>query len=140
MALRIGPRLRAFLDEVYPAVIGTARRDGTVVMTPLWFEYADGQIWLNGGPNRAWLKRMQRTGRVSLLFLDPRNMFRYALVQGRLVGVTADGADAHIERLARRYTGGPYQGPKTDRLIVRIEPTKVTGGEMGQPWDVEESG
>jgi PPOX class probable F420-dependent enzyme len=139
MALRIGPRLRAFLDEVYPAVIGTARRDGTVVMTPLWFELADGEIRLNGGPGRAWLKRMQRTGRVSLLFLDPRNMFRHALVHGRLIGVSVKGADGHIERLAHRYTGGPYRGPKPDRLIVRVEPTAITGGEGGQPWDVTES-
>jgi len=140
LALRIGPRLRAFFDEVYPAVIGTARRDGTVVMTPLWFEYADGEIRLNGGPGRAWLKRMQRTGQAALLFLDPKNMFRHALVHGRLMGVTADGADAHIDRLAHRYTGGSYRGPKNDRLIIRIEPTAVTGGDSGQPWDVEESG
>ena len=136
MRLTLGPRLTAFLDEVYPAIIGTARRDGTVAMTPLWFEHADGQIWLNGGPGRAWFKRVQRTGRISLLFLDPRNMFRYARIEGRLVEATAVGADEHIERLSRRYTGGPYPAPKVDRLIVRIEPTAISGAEARQPWDV----
>ena len=139
MALRFGPRLRAFLGEVYPAVIGTARRDGAVVMTPLWFELAGDQILLNGGPNRAWLKRMERTGRVSLLFLDPKNMFRHALVQGRLVGTTTEGADDHIEHLAQRYTGAAYRGPKVDRLIIRVEPVEVTGGENRQSWDAEPS-
>lgn len=140
MALRIGPRLRGFLDEVYPAVIGTARRDGTLVMTPVWFEYADGQIRLNGGPGRAWLKRMQRTGQVSLLLLDPKNMFRYAMLHGRLKDVNAEGAEAHIDHLAQRYTGGAYRGPKNDRVIVTVEPVSATGGENRQPWDVEASG
>jgi PPOX class probable F420-dependent enzyme len=136
MALTFGPRLRAFLNEVYPAVVGTARRNGSVAMTPVWFEYADGLIWLNGGPNRAWFKRMRRTSRASLLLLDPKNMFRCARIDGRLIEATAEGADEHIERLSRRYTGGPYPAPKVDRLIVKIEPTAVTGGEARQPWDV----
>jgi PPOX class probable F420-dependent enzyme len=140
VALTFGPRLRAFLDEVFPAVVGTARRDGTVAMTPVWFEYADGLVWLNGGPNRAWFKRMRRTGTASLLLLDPRNMFRFAQIEGRLVEATTEGADEHIERLSRRYTGGAYRGPKVDRLIIKIEPTALSGGEMRQAWDVEESG
>jgi PPOX class probable F420-dependent enzyme len=137
VTLTVGPRLRAFLDGVYPAVVGTARRDGTVAMTPVWFEYADGYVWLNGGPNRAWFKRMRRTGTASLLLLDPRNMFRFARIEGRLAEATAEGADEHIERLSRRYTGGAYPGPTIDRLIVKIEPTAVTGGDARQPWDVQ---
>jgi PPOX class probable F420-dependent enzyme len=140
VALTLGPRLRAFLDEVFPAVVGTARHDGTVAMTPLWFEYADGLVLLNGGPNRAWFRRMRRTGTTSLLLLDPRNMFRFARIEGRLAEATTEGADEHIERLSRRYTGGPYAGPKVDRLIIKVEPTAVSGGEMRQPWDVEASG
>jgi PPOX class probable F420-dependent enzyme len=140
MALRFGPRLRAFLGEVYPAVIGTARRDGTVAMTPVWFEYADGLIWLNGGPNRAWFKRVERTGKASLLMLDPKQMFRYARIEARLAGSATAGADDHIDRLSHRYMGGPYRNPKVDRLIVKLEPTSVTGMEMGQAWDVTEDG
>jgi len=40
------------------------------------------------------------------------------------------------EHLSQRYTGGPYPNPKIDRLIVRIDPERVTGFESGQPWDV----
>ena len=139
MALQFGQRLKAFLDEPLPTIIGTTRHDGTVQMTPLWYEYRDGLIWLNGGPRRDWYKHIQRDPRVSLLVVDPKNMFRWVEIQGRFVDATFDGADEHIERLAQRYTGGPYRNPKIERMIIRIEPIRVRGMESGQPWDVTEA-
>jgi PPOX class probable F420-dependent enzyme len=136
MPLQFGPRLKAFLDEPLPITIGTTRKDGSVQMAPVWYEYRDGQIWLNGGPTRDWVKHLKRDPRITLLQLDPKNMFRWAQIQGRLASTTAEGAGDHIERLSQRYTGGPYRNPKVDRLIVRIDPERVTGGESGQPWDV----
>jgi len=136
MSLQIGPRLKAFFDEPLPIIVGTTRRDGSVQMTPVWYEYRDGQIWLNGGPKRDWVKHIKRDPRVSLLVPDPKNMFRWAQLQGRLVDTSLEGGDDHIERLSQRYTGGPYRNPKVDRLIVRIDPERVTGMESGQPWDV----
>ena len=130
--------MQEFLDLPLPIIVGTTRRDGSVQMAPVWYEYRDGQIWLNGGPNRDWVKHMRRDPRVTLLVLDPQNMFRWAQIQGRLADTTAEGADDHIEHLSQRYTGGPYRNPKIDRLIVRIEPERVTGGENRQPWDVSE--
>jgi len=136
MSLQIGPRLKALFDEPLPIIVGTTRRDGSVQMTPVWYEYRDGQIWLNGGPKRDWVKHIKRDPRVSLLVPDPKNMFRWAQLQGRLVDTSLEGGDDHIERLSQRYTGGPYRNPKVDRLIVRIDPERVTGMESGQHWDV----
>jgi PPOX class probable F420-dependent enzyme len=138
MPLQIGPRLQAFLDEPLPITVGTTRRDGSVQLNPVWFEFKDGQFWLNGGPNRGWVKHMQRDPRVTLYLLDPRNMFRWAQIQGRLADTSLEGADDHIEHLSHRYMGGPYRNPKVDRLIVRITPERITGGEMGSPWDVSD--
>jgi PPOX class probable F420-dependent enzyme len=134
--MKFGPRLEAFLNEPIPVTIGTTRRDNSVQMNPLWFEYRDGQIWLNGGPQRGWFKHLRRDPRLTLQVLDPKNMFRWVQIQGRLAGSTADGADEHIEHLSQRYTGGPYRNPKVDRLIVRIDPERVMGFESGTPWDV----
>jgi PPOX class probable F420-dependent enzyme len=139
--LHIGPRLQAFFDEPIPIIMGTTRRDGSVQMNPLWYEFRDGMIVLNGGPARDWLRHIRRDGHVSLLVVDPKNMFRWAQVQGRLLDTTSEGADDHIERLSQRYLGGPYRNPKVDRLIIRIEPLAVRGYESGQAWDVStESG
>jgi PPOX class probable F420-dependent enzyme len=136
MALQFGPRLRAFLDEPLPAIIGTTRRDGSVELNPVWYEIRDSQIWLNGGPRRDWFKHLRRDPRISLIVVDPKNMFRYARIEGRLDGSTFEGADEHIEHLSQRYFGRPYSNPKIERMIVRVEPERVSGMESGQPWDV----
>jgi PPOX class probable F420-dependent enzyme len=136
MPLTFGPRLLAFLAEPLPITIGTTRRDGSVQMNPLWYEYRDGQFWLNGGPARGWFKHLERDPRVTLFLMAPESMFRWAQIQGRLAGTSVEGADDHIEHLSRRYTGGPYPSPKVDRLIIRIDPERVTGGANREPWDV----
>jgi PPOX class probable F420-dependent enzyme len=135
MTVQIGPRLKAFFDEAVPVTIGTTRKDGSVQMVPVWYEYRDDQIWLNGGPDRAWFKHLKRDPRLTLLVVDPKNMFRWVQIQGRLAGSTTDGADDHIERLSQRYTGGAYRNPKVNRLIIRIDLERVLGGESGNPWD-----
>jgi PPOX class probable F420-dependent enzyme len=141
MALKVGPRLRAFFEEPIPITIGTTRRDGRVLMHPVWFEYRpeEGMIWLNGGPKRAWFQHLKRDPRISLQLVDPKNMFRQALIEGRLVDTTFDGADDHIDRLSQRYLGGPYRNPKVERMIVRIMPERISGYEGGTPWDVSET-
>jgi PPOX class probable F420-dependent enzyme len=136
MSLTFGPRLTAFLAEPNPTVVGTTRSDGSVQMAPVWFEYRDGQIWLNGGPKRDWYKHLQRDPRITLLVVDPKNMFRWAQIQGRLASTAFEGADDHIERLSQRYFGRSYPNPKIERMILRIDPERVSGHEGGQPWDV----
>jgi PPOX class probable F420-dependent enzyme len=136
MPLTFGPRLKAFFDEPIAITVGTTRRDGSVQMVPVWFEYRDGLFWLNGGPKRDWFQHMRRDPRVTLFLLDPKGPFRWAAIQGRLADTTFDGADEHIEHLSQRYTGRAYPGPKIDRMIVRITPERVSGGENRQPWDV----
>jgi PPOX class probable F420-dependent enzyme len=136
MSLQFGERLRALLDEPLPVTLATTRAEGTVQLAPVWYEYRDGFIWLNGGPKRDWFLHMQRDPRATLLVLDPKNMFRWVQIQAKLHDTTFEGADDHIERLSQRYFGRPYPNPKVDRLIIRLEPLRVTGMESGQPWDV----
>jgi len=136
MPLQFGPRLTAFLDEPNLITLGTTRRDGSVQMNPVWFEYRDGQVWLNGGHNRGWFKHLERDPRITLFVQDPTSAWRWAQIQGRLADTSVAGADDHIDRLAQRYTGALYRNPKIDRLIVRIDPERVTGGENRVEWDV----
>jgi len=127
--------MQAFLGEVMPAMMGTIRRDGSVQLHPVWYEHDDGSILVNGSASRGWLANLRRDPRVTLLFVDPRDMFRWAQVQGAKVEEDPEGGYAHIERLAHRYTGAPYQWHRPDdpRIKVRIEPTKV-GGSIDQAW------
>lgn len=60
MAARVSERLRKFAAEVFPAIVGTKRRDGSVQMNPVWFEYRDGHFWLNSSKGRHWPAHLER--------------------------------------------------------------------------------
>lgn len=133
--IQLSAKAQAFLDEVQPAVIGTVRSNGTVQMNPIWYELRDGQIWVNPASSRRWGKRLDGGARVTLLFIDPGNMWRWAQVQGVVREKSAEGGAEHIDRLSRRYLGRDYAFHKPDdpRLVVRIDPVRVTGS-IDEDW------
>src|SRR6266702_4801559 len=67
MPLQLSPKMQAFTQEVFPAIIGTNRKDGSVEIVPVWFEQKDGSFWINGGTNRGWFKHLERDPRITLL-------------------------------------------------------------------------
>ena len=121
--------LRAFLDEVMPAIVGTSRRDGSVQMNPVWYDRRDDEIWLNPTVSRAWGKRLDAGRRVTLLFIDPKDQWRWAQIQGEVIEKTIEGGEQHIDELSQRYLGRPYADHRADdpRQIVRVRPIRVTG-------------
>jgi hypothetical protein len=52
--------------------------------------------------------------------------------------ITEAGADAHIDKLAKRFLGAdkyPYRRPGEKRLVVRVKVDRIGGFAPGmQPW------
>ncbi|HXM53501.1 MAG TPA: pyridoxamine 5'-phosphate oxidase family protein [Candidatus Binatus sp.] len=131
MAVPLSKKMQDFTQEVFPAIIGTNRKDGSVEIVPVWFEQKDGSFWINGGTNRGWFKHLQRDPRITLLLIDPKEMFRWAQVEGRMVNWAEDPGGEHINQLSHRYLKKDYQGPRTGRITIQIEPLRVTGAIDG---------
>jgi len=131
LAVELSPKMQAFTQEVFPAFIGTTRKDGSVEVVPVWFEQKDASFWINGGTNRGWFKHLQRDPRITLLLVDPKQMFRWAQVEGRMVNWAEDPGGEHINQLSHRYLKQDYQGPRTGRIKIQIEPLRVTGAIDG---------
>lgn len=125
----VTPALASFLGTVMPVIVGTVRKDGTAQLNPAWYEYRDGLVWLNAAESRAWGKRSRPGAHMTLLFIDPKDMFHWAQVQGRVVDRTREGGEEHIDRLSRRYLGADYgqHDPRNPRLVITVRPTRVTG-------------
>jgi PPOX class probable F420-dependent enzyme len=128
--------MRAFLDEVMPAIVGTSRRDGSVQMNPIWYDRDGEVIRLNPTVSRLWGKRLEPGRRVTLLFIDPNDMWRWAEIVGRVESKSTDGGEEHIDRLSRRYLGRDYANhdPDDPRQIVVVRPERV-GGTIDEDWD-----
>ena len=121
--------VRTFLDEVMPAIVGTSRSDGSVQMNPIWYDRRDDEIWLNPASSRAWGKRLDPGKRVTLLFIDPKDQWRWAQVQGEVIERTTEGGERHIDELSQRYLGRLYADhrPEDPRQLVRVRPIRITG-------------
>jgi PPOX class probable F420-dependent enzyme len=110
------------------AHLATIMPDGTPQVTPVWFDYTNGKIRVNSAKGRVKVRNMREGAPVALSILDPDNPYRYIQIRGRVERVTEEGADAHIDSLAKKYLGKdkyPYSQPGEVRVIFEIEPTKV---------------
>jgi len=109
--------------------LATIMPDGSPQVTPVWFNTDGKYILINSAAGRVKDRNMRARSQVALVLADPKNPYRYIQVRGRVVEITHDGADAHIDALSGKYTGNPkYQGrsPDEQRVIYKIMPKKVS--------------
>jgi PPOX class probable F420-dependent enzyme len=98
-------------------------------VTPVWFDYDGSHVRVNTAKGRVKDKNMRRNKKVALSIQDPDNAYRYLAVQGQIDQITEEGADAHIDQLAKKYLGKdkyPFRGPGEVRVIYKIRPEKVS--------------
>src|SRR5215208_2906520 len=103
--------------------------DGRPQVTPVWFDLDGEDFRVNSAKGRLKDKNMRRKKDVALSIQDPANAYRYLAVQGKVVDITEDGADAHIDALAKKYLGKdkyPFRGPGEVRVIYKIRPEKIS--------------
>lgn len=114
------------------ANLATVMPDGTPQVTPVWFDYQDGKLRVNTARGRIKDKNMASNPHVALAIVDPDNAYRHLAIRGKIVSSTTDGADAHIDSLAKKYLGQdkyPFRQAGEVRVVYVIEP--VTCNAMG---------
>jgi hypothetical protein len=57
-------KMKAFLSEVFPAVIALKRPNGSIQVIPVWFEYRDGYFSLNSATSRRCPQHLHKAGEV----------------------------------------------------------------------------
>ena len=111
------------------ANLGTIMSDGSPQVTPVWVDYDGKYVRFNSALGRVKDGNVRRDPRVSLSILDPDNPYRYLAIRGRVVDITEQGADEHINRLSQKYLGQaeyPYRQPGEVRVLYKVEPEKVS--------------
>lgn len=128
MSQAIEGRAEELLKAKNFVVISTLRPDGTIHAAPAWVDVQDGRPVLNSAEGRAWPANLKRDPRVTLTVQNMENPYEYVTIRGRVAEQTTDGADEHIDSLAKKYLGQdsyPYRQPGEQRVILRIEPEHV---------------
>jgi PPOX class probable F420-dependent enzyme len=110
------------------ANLATLNPDGSPQVTPVWVDFDGSHVLVNTAKGRVKTKNLEREPRVALSIADPENPYRYLGIQGRVTGMTESGADAHIDKMAKKYMGKdtyPLRAPGEVRVIVKIAPDKI---------------
>jgi len=133
MSEKLEGRAEDLLNGKNFATVATLRGDGSVHAAPVWVDVQDGRPALNTAEGRAWPRNLERDPRVTLTVQNMENPYEYVEVRGRVVERTRDGADEHIDALAKKYMGVeeyPLRQPGEQRVIIRVEPehVHVSGG------------
>jgi PPOX class probable F420-dependent enzyme len=109
--------------------LSTLMPDGRPQVTPVWCDFDGTHVLVNSAKGRRKDLNMRRDPRVAIAVSDPDNPYRYLEVRGRVVEITEQGADAHIDRMAKKYLGVdkyPYRQPGEVRVLYKIQPEHTT--------------
>jgi PPOX class probable F420-dependent enzyme len=112
------------------ANLATLMPDGSPQVTPVWLDYAGGAIRINTAKGRVKARNLKVGSPVALAIMDPDEPYRYLQVRGRVRRVVEEGADAHIDALAKKYLGKdkyPFRQPGEVRVMYEIEPKSASG-------------
>jgi PPOX class probable F420-dependent enzyme len=110
------------------AFVATLMKDGWPQITPTWVDLENGKILVNTAEGRLKQKNISRDDRIAISVTDQNNPYHMVTVRGRVVEQTAEGADEHIDKLARKYLGVdkyPLRSPNEKRIILKIKPERV---------------
>ena len=109
--------------------LATINADGSPQVTPVWCDWDGAHLLVNTAKGRRKDHNMRRDPRVSLAISDPENPYRYLEVRGQVVEVTEQGADEHINKMAKKYLGAdvyPYRQPGEVRVLYKIQPERFS--------------
>ena len=124
----IPANFRDLFEKKAFAHLATVSTAGIPQSTPVWVDFDGTHVRVNTARGRIKDRNLQANPRVALSILDPENPYRYVQVSGRVAEMTEQGADAHIDALAKKYLGQdtyPHRRPGEVRVMVKIAPERV---------------
>jgi PPOX class probable F420-dependent enzyme len=125
---RLSPGLQTLLGEPAFCQVATLLPDGSPHLTQVWVNTDGEHVLVNTYEGAQKLRNIRRDPRVAVNVVDPGNAWRLAQLRGRVVDVTTEGADEHIDELARKYLGVdsyPFRQPGQVRVKVTIAPEHI---------------
>ena len=122
------------LEQPIVCVLATYRADGSVMLSPVWFEWRDGgfNVWV-GGANEGKARHVAADPRVRIVVHEQTLPYRGVEAWGSVV-LSPDGFHDVVRRTAARYYGeaaadafaAAYKEPG---LVIRLVPEGI------RAWD-----
>lgn len=127
----LSDRDRRILEAPNFASLATTMPDGSPHTSTIWIELDGDDVVFNTAEGRVKTANIERDPRVGISVFDQQDPYEQVVIRGTVVAITREGADGHIDRLAKKYLGVddyPWRDPGEQRVIVRVRPDHVSGG------------
>ena len=129
------------LDEPLLAVLATLRTDGSVLLSPVWYEWRDGgfNVWIEQQNVKA--RHLRRDPRATIVVAESDPLLRAIEVRG-LARFIETGISETALRIAARYVGPEEGATDVEALrgadvIVRIEPGDLRVWDFADEYDTD---
>jgi PPOX class probable F420-dependent enzyme len=129
-----------FLQVPRIAVFGTVRAQGAPQLTPVWYLYENGQVFVSLSINSAKYRNLTRDPRVCICIAAPHPDARAVMIHGQAELIPEQSAwsdDIHW-RITRRYYSSDDEAqefldsfPAEESALVSVTPAKV----MAEDWN-----
>jgi PPOX class probable F420-dependent enzyme len=123
MADTLSDKARALIARPVVASLTTLGKDGSPQVTPLWIDEDGDDLLFNTAKGRVKARHMENDPRVAVSVVDPDDPYNVVALRGTVVDITTDGADEHIDALAKKYLGVDSYPMRTEgevRVKVRV--------------------
>jgi len=110
------------------AFVATLMKDGSPQITPTWIDFDGKSILINTAEGRVKQKNVSRDPHVAISIVDQSNPYNMVTIRGKVIEQTSNGADDHVDKMAKRYLGVdkyPFRSPNEKRVILKVQPEKV---------------
>lgn len=134
MAQMSADNLATFLVAPRHAIIATNRVNGPPQVTPVWYIYEEGRMYISAGINTAKVRNLRRDPQVTICVDGGHPDARYVILQGAVTIVEAGEAqqEAMRWRIIRHYHETEeeartyYEAMRTSpSVLLVLAPTKV---------------
>ena len=110
------------------ANLATIMPDGRPQVHPVWCDYDGTHIRFSSVQGRQKDANLKERKLATLLLVDPQDPYAWIEVRGRVTEITPEGAEAHIDLMAKKYLGQdeyPWRKAGEVRALYKIEPERV---------------
>jgi PPOX class probable F420-dependent enzyme len=137
MAIALPQSVRKILEDKAYGHVVTFHPNGKPQISMVWMDVDGDEALFNTAEGRLKPQNLRRDPRVIVSVQDRNDPQSYLVLHGKAT-LTEAGADAHIDKLAKRFLGAdkyPFRRPGEKRVVARITVDRIGGyGPKMQPW------
>ena len=127
MTTALSTKAKALIARPVLANVATVDAGGRPQLTPVWIDFEGENLAFNTAKGRAKDANLAANPAVAVSVVDPDDPYNVVVVRGTVEAVD-EGADAFIDRLAKKYMGVdtyPMRQPGEVRVTYVVHPDKI---------------